>query len=301
MLQASRSAQSLDHIRLVTNGNPLTWGNLLFPTAPAVNQYSAVWEEASQPPCYARVVHQVGEPNGQLTFLVAEPESDSGAVTCLLEDLIRHSGTWGARYLLCDLPTDSAFLPAFRRADFNIWARQRLFRFIGTLPRPLSMAYAWRPWNSGDIKAMLSLYRNLVPKLFQSIEPLTRKAMLGLVLTDQKNNLLGYADLEYGMRGIWVLPFLLPEANDPQILLDMLASLPATFQRPVYICARSYQPWMEDVVSHLPVESGGEQALMVRYLVLQEKVPQAVQRQVFETNPSDGSVPVAQAHHNGNS
>ena len=286
--------QSLDSVRSVTRGNPQNLRNLFFQLTLAFNQVSAVWEENARLICSAQAVNLSGEPSGQLTFLATEPECTPEAITGILENLIQASGTWQVRYLLCDLPVDSDFLPSFRRADFNIWARQRLFCFTGTIASPDSTKYPWHSWNSNDIKAMMGLHRNLVPKLFQNIEPLTRQSMLGLVLYDERNTLLGYADLEYGPRGIWVQPFLLPEADDPQILLDLLAHLPATFQRPVSICARSYQPWLEDMLSQLPAEAGEEQALLVHYLVIQEKLGQALQSRVFETYHNDGSVPAIQ-------
>jgi len=96
---------------------------------PAVNSYTGVWEEDSKPSCFAQVLHQEGKAHGQMTYLAPAKGCDEGQVTALLEHLITVSGSWGARYLLADLPEDSEYLPAFRQADFNIWSRQKILRF----------------------------------------------------------------------------------------------------------------------------------------------------------------------------
>jgi len=84
------------------------------------------------------------------------------------------------------------------------------------------------------MRAITSLYRGIVPGLFQPIEPLTRKAALGLVLFNPEGELIGYADLDYGPKGVWAQPVLSPEANDPQILSDLQKAIPDLKNRPVF-------------------------------------------------------------------
>jgi len=296
LFQAAPQAHSLDSLRLATHGKPFSLSNLLGTLGPAVNSYTGVWEENNKPTCFGQVLHEEGKAHGQLTYFATSPNCDVGQVTCLLEHLIQMSGSWGARYLLADLAEDSEFLPAFRQADFNVWSRQKLLRFA---PRSYDLAterrYHWRPWSSQDMKAISTLHRSLVPKLFQTIEPPTRRAALGMVLYDVDDNLLGYADLAYGPHGIWVQPVITPQSGDAHILHDLIGSLPDNLRRPVYLSIRSYQPWLESLADDLPFDQQAELALLVRYLVLQEKIPEMEAQQVFNTNHSESGVPVIQA------
>jgi len=53
---------------------------------------------------------------------------------------------------------------------------------------------------------MLNLHRAVVPKLFQTIEPQTHQAAIGMVLYDERENLLGYADIAFGPWGFGCNP-----------------------------------------------------------------------------------------------
>jgi len=154
--------------------------------------------------------------------------------------------------------------------------------------------YLWRTWNANDMRAMISLYRGVVPGLFQPIEPLTRKAALGLVLYQPEGELIGYADLDYGPKGVWAQPVLSPEANDPQILSDLQKAIPNLNNRPVFLAARSYQPWLASLAAQLPVETQGSQLLMVRYLVRQSKAAEPQAFALYEVGNIERSMPVSQ-------
>ena len=218
-------------------------------------------------------------------------------MTALLEHLITVSGSWGARYLLADLPQDSEYLPAFRQADFNIWSRQKILRFAAGRDHKAEKKYRWRPWANSDVKAMLNLHRAVVPKLFQTIEPQTHQAAIGMVLYDEHENLLGYADIAFGPMGIWVQPTLAPQTSDAQMLADLMAEQPDGLHRPIYLSLRSYQPWLEALAAELPSADEAERALLVRYLVLQEKLPEEAAQPVYNSNHSESSIPVIQSRH----
>jgi hypothetical protein len=46
--------------------------------------------------------------------------------------------------------------------------------------------------------------------------------------------------------------------------------------RPVYVCVRSYQAWLETVLEDLGADAGPRQAVMVRRLAKTIKEPQAI-------------------------
>jgi len=286
--------QSLDYLRLVTRGEPFNLRNLMHSISPPVEQYVAYCDNDPERPCYAQVISRVDETQGQLTFLGAPDDADQSDIAFLLENLIANAGKWGTHYITGDLPTDSPHVTGFKKAGFLTWANQTIFRLAPSASVEGKPKYAWRTWNANDMRAMTSLYRGVVPGLFQPIEPLTRKAALGLVLYHPEGELLGYADLDYGPKGVWVQPVLAPEANDPQSLSDLLKAIPELYNRAAFLSARSYQPWLSSLAAQLPGEIQGSQLLMVRYLIRQVKVAEPQAFALYETGNIERGVPVSQ-------
>jgi hypothetical protein len=50
-------------------------------------------------------------------------------------------------------------------------------------------------------------------------------------------------------------------------LSALIGNLPDRRNRPVYVCVRSYQAWLEPVLADLGAKSGQRQAVMVKHLV----------------------------------
>ena len=286
--------QSLDTLRLVTRGEPFNLRNLVHSISPPVEQYVAYCDNDPERPCYAQVISRVDETQGQLTFLGALDDADQTDIACMLENLVAAAGKWGTHYITCDLPTDSPHITGFKKAGFLTWANQSVFRLAPSATDEGNPKCAWRTWNANDMRAMTCLYRGVVPGLFQPIEPLTRKAALGLALYHSEGELLGFADLDYGPKGVWVQPVLSPEANDPQILSDLLKTIPDLYDRPVFLAARSYQPWLASLAAQLPGELQGTQFLLVRYLVRQLKVAEPQAFALYERANVERGLPVSQ-------
>lgn len=290
--------QSLDTLRLVTRGEPFNLRNLVRSISPPVEQYTAYCDNDPGRPCFAQVVSRMDENQGQLTFLGAAEDADQSDTVCLLEDLIANAGKWGTYFITCDLPADSPHISAFRKAGFQTWANQSLFQLAPSARESASPQYAWRVWNANDARAMTSLYRSVVPGLVQPLEPQTRKAALGLVLYGSSGSLLGYVGLDYGPKGVWAQPVLSPDANDPQILSDLHLSIPDLFNRPVFLAARSYQPWLAGLAAQTACKLIGSQLLMVRYLVRQLKVEDRQQFAIYEGKNVEHGLPFSQMRRN---
>ena len=286
--------QSLNTLRLVTRGEPFNLRNLMHSISPPIEQYIAYCDNDPENPCYAQVISRVDETQAQLTFLGARVDTDQSDIACLLENLIANAGKWGTHYITGDLPTDSPHIAGFKKAGFLTWANQSVFRLTSDALEGKKPEYLWRTWNATDMRAMSSLYRGVVPALFQPIEPLTRKVALGMALYHPKGELLGYADLDYGPKGVWVQPVLSPEANDSQILSDLLNAIPGLYTRPVFLAVRSYQPWLASLAAQLPGDICGTQFLLVRYLVRQVKTAEPQAFAIYEGANIERSLPVSQ-------
>ena len=211
--------------------------------------------------------------SAHVTYLLLPENADAGDLVVLLEGLLQEAGHWGAKQVTAELETHSPLFPQFRRAGFSVLAKQRVFRT--KIPQAATESQiGWRIWNSADIHVMRRLYLTLVPPLIQPVEPLTRREMLGLICYDQHDTLQAYADLVYGPVGIWVLPLIHPqtEISIDTLLAGMLRSLPDVNGRPVFVTARSYQPWVETGLESLGGQPGPEQAVMIHYLALRQRV-----------------------------
>lgn len=219
-------------------------------------------------------VHQSPNMSGaQISYILQPDGVDPDELVNLLEGLITEAGGWGAKLITADLETGSAFFPQFRRAGFSVLAKQRVYR-CSVPAESDSLPGRWRIWASEDIQSIRRLYLTLVPPLIQPVEPLTRREMLGLVYCDQNGSLQAYADMVYGPVGVWILPLIHPQVEIPidLLLARMLMSLPDINGRPVYVTARSYQPWVESGLDAIGGEPGPEQGLMIHYMALQRRL-----------------------------
>lgn len=260
----------LDCLRLHTRGTPLTLRNLLARMSPAQCVLTFIADNNSSPHQYAQVITQQNAESGQFSFVVGDSHLGKQSMVELIERIIREAGEWGVFHLLADLPEGEPFLEAFSTTGFRIWAHQRVYTLrqkdTSTILANGTSPYNWRTWAHADLPAMQQLHRMVVPGLFQNIEPLTRRARLGLVAYDENESLLGYADLDSGPRGVWVQPVINPNVSDPRLLYDLLPRLPDVFGRPIYLAARSYQPWTQNMAEQLGSAEVTSQTLLVRYL-----------------------------------
>ena len=77
-----------------------------------------------------------------------------------------------------------------------------------------------------------------------------------------------YVGVAHGMYGIVLTPLIHPEATDvSEKLASLICNLPDRRNRPVYICVRSYQAWLEPVLADLGAKAAERQAVMVKHLV----------------------------------
>ncbi len=231
--------------------------------------------------------------SAQVHFLMA-PEGAARDVTPLLEGLVREAGSWGAKQIVAEISPDSEYYPQLRQAGFYVFAKQRLFQIAPSKTLSQGLDRHWRIWNSDDIPAMRVLYQALVPPLMRPVEPLTRLEMLGLVFYDSAGELQAFADLIYGPSGVWVLPFIHPQSSVDmaELLVQLVQDLPDLSGRPVYIVARSYQPWVENALEPLAGYRSPEQALVVKYLALRQPSRADLAFQRLQNGSTEPTFPV---------
>lgn len=291
-----RQLTCLDNILCLTHGKPLTITHLLFAIHPTDHLYTGVYQPSDgEGKSIAQVYQSPRMNSAHLNFLLQPEGAKAETMVVLLEDMIKHAGGWGAKQVVADVSTDSPFFPEFRQAGFSVLAKQTVFRCQFPDQASTRTANHWRIWSSDDIPAMRCLYHTLVPPLVQPVEPLTRREMLGLVCYDERGELQAYADLVAGPVGVWVLPIIHPQAklDIAEMLAGMLLALPERNRRAVYVTSRSYQPWVEHALYDLSAEAFPEQALLVRYMALRQRVKAEFPRAAVENGNREPTLPLA--------
>jgi hypothetical protein len=264
----------LDSALVLTRGPLLVPGALFSFLVPGLGIFTAVGKtnEADQVTVIGQIIHLPGTPFAHLTFVTPEEYLHIPVLQELLEYLIAIAGGRGAFRLLADVDDCTMTYEVLRRASFAIYARQRIWqltqKFIAREHKPV-----WRPAKNGDALAIRLLYNNLVPGLVQQIEPFGSNQRPKGMVCQENDDLLAYVEVRYGQRGIWMQPFFHPDAqNVTERLFELLQSMTGRGNRPVYICVRSYQSWLEPAIEELGAEAGPRQAVMVKQLTGSQKV-----------------------------
>lgn len=257
----------------------------------------------SSAPLVGQVQYGAGDRSARITFLMPDLALNQPGITELLEHIAVQAGSWGAFHLLAEVEENSCALEGLRRSGFSVYAWQRILKFTptdrrqangnGQQPNEICHDCLWNPVSSIDEITIRNLYQSLVPPLVQSAEPLTARKLPGWVYR-QEGEIMAYVEGIYGPNGIYLQPLIHPAVeNVSQVLSNLLVHQRNPLGRPIYLAIRSYQAWLETVVRDLECQIGPRQALMVKHLVLQQRVAaQATRHSVLEKYATEPTVPM---------
>jgi hypothetical protein len=265
-----REVLSLYGARILTRGNPLGAMAMLSYLNPRRTIYTAVASENSDS-LMGQVILKGDETSARLTFL-APMENIKGLTLSLLDHLTTQAGEWGAFHLLAEADENSTVFRSLRQSGFAIYAWQRVWK----LPRK-EMAPEDNPWveaDETDWPAVQSLHGQIIPGLIQPVDALPKQAS-GLVCRSG-GSLQAYVAIESGPAGIWIQPLIPPDSGCGAERLSGLAGLSGWGSRPIHVCVRSYQAWLETSLEDLGAEAGPRQAVMVRRLAKLQKAEEKV-------------------------
>jgi hypothetical protein len=253
-------AIGLDTARSLTRGNPLGAVGLFAYVNPARHIYSAIvnGEEES---VLGGIIHSPDETFAKLLFIAPSSQLDHPDLPALIENLSAQAGAWGAFHVLAEVDETSDAFIALRRAGFSVYAWQRMWDVS-----EIAEAGRSSPWTrikSVDIPAVQNLYYQIVPPLLQPVEPQPKNASGWMCNEGVKC----YISATQGVYGIVLAPLIHPEATDVSTkLASLISNLPDRRNRPVYVCVRSYQAWLEPVLADLGARGADRQAVMVKHL-----------------------------------
>ena len=280
-------AIGLDTARTLTRGNPLGAVGLFAYVNPARHIYSAIANSENET-VFGGVIHTREETFAKLLYLAPASRLEHPELPDLIESLSAQAGEWGAFHVLAEVDeTSDAFVP-LRRAGFSVYAWQRMWD-VSEIAESNS-GLAWTRVRSVHLPAIQSLYHQIVPPLLHPVEPQPRNAVGWMCNEGAKC----YVSVMYGVYGIVLTPLIHPEATNVSAKLTaLIGNLPDRRNRPVYVCVRSYQAWLEPVLADLGARSGPRQAVMVKHLARLVK-DAAVAR---ATQPAGVSVQPSRVNH----
>lgn len=284
----------LDTTRVLTGGSLFVpTGTLLSTLAPATGIYTYLYQDdlPDAPQYCCQVAHTAGSPAAHLTFLAPDIDLEQANLSPLFEHLVTPVGERGAMHIVAEVEEQSPAMRLLRQAGFGIYARQRIWR-LETIKDPTQPGL-WRAATRQDEAAVRFLYANLVPGLVQQVETLPAGRLHGLVYY-RGNDLLAYVDVISGLSGVFAEPYIHPDAeSSAEMLVRLLTRLPSWKSRPVYICVRSYQSWLEPVLDDLCAQTYLQQAVAVRRLAVRRSAPaQAVTSNSLNHKSTEPTVPV---------
>lgn len=285
----------LDSTRALIHGPALIpLGVLLTFLGPATRIYTCRCEtnEANDKPLIGQVTYTMGASYARLSFLAPENAIEMHDVSAISDHIAVEMGKQGAFHILADVDESNPVYPLLHRSGFAIYARQRIWRLDGQAIGETDEV-DWRACSSSDVLGSRSLYCNVVPGLVQQVEPLPKRNLKGFVHY-QNGELRAYVELKYGQNGIWVQPYVHPDAeNFNRQLAHLLNNLPGRRERPLYICIRSYQYWLETAIEALGAQPGPQQAVMVRHLTVARRVKQSYPLPAINGSHAEPTAPIA--------
>ncbi len=283
----------LDSVLVLTRGPLMVQGALFSTLAPSLGVFTCVANDSeTEQQVIGQFIHLAGSQFAHLTFLAPETELEHASTTALLDYMITLCGERGAWRLLADVDQESMAFESMRHNGFAIYSRQRNWLMADNINQA-GYSSVWRPAVSQDALAIRSLYNNLVPGLVQQVEPFAAQSPKGVVYYE-KGDLLAYVELKFGHRGIWAQPFVHPDAeNVAGSIVDLLQKIPSRRSRPVYLCVRSYQAWLEAVLEDLGAQPGASQAVMVKHLAQPIKAGRTFTLPSLENGHAEVSTPIA--------
>lgn len=278
----------------------LTSGPIFAPTGAVLSSLSSVSgiftllasEDAENlAPLIGQVTHAAGQVSARLSFLAPESPLPASLLAGIIEAMAVQVGERGGLRILAEVDSDHSLYECLRQVGFGVYARQRIWRLAGT-GGGQTLPGLRRAQASLDTAAVRFLYANLVPGLVQQVEAPPANWPQGMVLY-QGNELRVYVELRYGARGIWAQPFVHPDAGSiAEPLMRMLRDLPYRRGRPVYVCVRSYQSWLEPVIEELGAQPSSPQAVLVRHLSLARRQAVANAMVVLNGKTAEPTLPV---------
>jgi hypothetical protein len=280
----------------LTQGNHPLQQALLSYLMPMGGAPTLIWRaDGDQTAGFGQLSHRQGEEHARVLYIAPAADASTDGWQQIVERLAVEAGERRAQNLIAEVNEKSPESEALRQAGFAIYARQTVWKLATREAATKATEHvAVRPAARADSLGVSTLYSNVVPRLVQQVEPGPQHIERGYVL-QEGGELVAFLDVRRGPQGIWVEPFLHPEAYDRSeaVLETCLQLLPSPIEKPLYVCVRRYQDWLQNVMPRVGFEPLGSQVVMVKRLAVRLTEPVLKQLPVVEGHVPN-AIPSAQ-------
>lgn len=249
-------------------------------------------------PLIGQAFQSVGDSWAHLLFLTPPQAINVASLAGIHEHFAQVVTLRGALRFLADIEEQSPAYEVLRQVGYAVYSRQRVWQ----LPKERvknnhEQNGGWRMAFETDLNAVRNLYHNIVPPLVQQVELPPATPLRGLVY-QADNAMLAYVELRYGQRGIWIQPLFHPDIpNLKAVWSELIHHVPYRFSRPLYVCVRSYQAWLETVLENLGANPSPQQAVMVKHLTVSRRAVQPFAIPLMESGHAEVSAPFVNMEH----
>lgn len=287
------SALTLDSARSLTRGDPLGPVGMLAYLNPTRHIYTAVCRNDEKAPMLGSITHRMDETFARLSFVAPRDILDTDELPALLEHLAAQAGEWGVIHLQAEVEEQSVIFQPLRKVGFSVYAWQRIWD-LSTLSITEPINTIWVKAQRGDLLAIQIFYNQIVPALLQTIE-ICPKQVSGLICRTD-GELQGHVWVTSGPQGVLLQPMIHPDMSQvSEHIVNLISTLPARRGRPIYLCVRSYQAWLEPVLEDLGASASPRQAVMVKYLAASSRTERVTSHK-REAAWANSATPMASSH-----
>jgi len=279
---------------MVTRGSALGMWDFLAHLSPAHDAFIGVYAGSMDATLLGQIVCPLGARVARLSYVMPGAAADCEAMCELLDYLAAQAGEWGALYLTAEVDENSPAFESLRRSGFTIYTRQRVWQLSDNAePKDNGSKRLWQSMASIDELPVRNLLQSIVPPLVQPLDLRhSRSSRLNGLIYREKGEILAFAEVVSGPQGLWVQPFIHPATEAvSELLLALAHDLSPAAKRPIHLGISSYQAWLEPLLENLNAGVSPRQALMVRRLVLEQKVPARVHLPVLESQRAEPTAP----------
>src|SRR5688572_18612070 len=234
---------------------------------PGAGTPTIVWRAKSNDggqAAFGQLGHRIGDEQARVLFISPACDDAPEAWPPLLEKLAVEAGERGALNLLAEVNEEGCEFEALRTAGFAVYARQSLWSLPeGKLLKTSAHAVPLRPMTELDLIGVSTLCSNILPRLVQQVEPVNHRIARGYVL-EHRGELIAFLDVRRGPLGVWVEPYLHPEAYklSEAVLHTGLRLIGAGIEKTIYLCIHRYQDWLQEIGARAGFKALGSQAVM---------------------------------------
>jgi len=238
-----------------------------------------------EPPLFGQMISSASKHSAYMAFVAPGDRVPAGALGKLLSFFSHRAGEKGCVQIRAEVEQRSAIAEGFRAAGFQAYAEQ----FVWRLPQDMDQTADRRPWtplSKQDSLKAEALYRGIVPRNVQRVEPRPLAGDQQRIASWEGDQLLGFSTLHWGPQGVMVDVFLDPTLSAmEQHILAIYESLTPYHRRHFYFRIRSYQEKLASALNRLGAEQGPAQLAMVKYLAVHYRSKQSNRLGAFNTQP----------------